>query len=43
MSVREQALGRLRGYVPCSVRVIGEVPEVWRLESDEGEWEQVEP
>ena len=41
-SIREQAFGRLRGYAPCSFRVIGEIPEQWRLESEQGEWEQVE-
>ena len=40
-SVREQAFGRLRGYAPCSFRVMAEIPEEWRLESEQGEWEQV--
>ena len=42
-SIREQAFGRLRRFAPCSFRVIGETPEEWQLESDEGEWEPVEP
>ena len=42
-SVREQAFDRLREFAPCSLRVLDSVPEEWRLESDEGEWEQVEP
>ncbi len=42
-SIREQAFGRLRRFAPCSFRVIGETPEEWQLESDESEWEPVEP
>ena len=43
VSVREQAFARLRGFAPCSFRVIGKIPEEWRLESDDGQWEQAEP
>ena len=43
LSIREQAFYRLRGYAPCSFRVLGEIPEEWQLESDEGEWEQTDP
>ncbi len=43
VSVREQAFARLRGFAPCSFRVIGKIPEEWQLESEQGEWEQVEP
>ena len=42
-SIREQAFRRLQGFAPCSLHVIGDVPEQWRLESGEAEWEQVEP
>ena len=30
--VRDQAFGRLRGFAPYSFRVIGDLPEEWRLE-----------
>ena len=43
VSVREQAFARLRGFAPCSFRVIGKIPEEWQLESEQGEWERVEP
>lgn len=42
-SIREQAFTRLRGFAPCSFRVMREIPDEWQLESAEGEWEQVEP
>ena len=42
-SVKEQAFDRLRGFAPCAFRVSGDIPEEWRLASDQGEWEQVEP
>ena len=41
-STREQAFDRLRGYAPCSFRVLDEIPEEWQLESDRGEWEQTD-
>ena len=43
VSIREQAFYRLRGYTPCSFRVLDEIPEEWQLESDQGEWEQTDP
>ena len=43
MSIREQTFVRLRVYAPCSFSVLGDPPEEWRVESADGEWEQVEP
>ena len=42
-SIREQAFGRLRRFAPCSFRILGSAPEEWRLESDDGQWEQAVP
>ena len=42
-SVREQAFDRLRGFAPCLFSVLDGIPEEWRLEREDGEWEQAEP
>ena len=43
-SVREQAFDILRGgHAPCSLVIVGTPRYEWRLGSDDGEWEQVEP
>lgn len=42
VSVREQAFTRLRRSTPCSLHVIGSMREEWQLESEKGEWKQVE-
>jgi len=42
VSVREQAFTRLRRSTPCSLHVIGGIPEEWQLKSEKGEWRQVE-
>ncbi len=40
-SIREQAFVRLRGYAPCSFRVLGEIREEWQLESNDGVWARI--
>ena len=41
VSIREQAFVRLRGYAPCSIRILSEIREEWQLESNDGEWTRV--
>ena len=40
-SIRQQAFLRLKGYAPCSFRVLDETREEWQLDSDDGEWTRV--